>query len=130
MFGFNNKVNKEREANKEREVNKEIEDIKERNALEAKQRKFKKYWEWRDSEEFKRMSHLKTLIVNAYGTVNINMDNEYGRLDESFTRADLIEDFAIFFDPKVFDKLKDWCREYEALCKEEDKVIEEVERNQ
>jgi len=112
MFGFNNKVNKEREARKER------------NALEAQQRKFEIWRKWCNSEEHKRMYHLKTLIIKTYGTVNIKMDNEYDRLDESFTRADLIEDFAIFFDPKVFDKLKDWCREYEALCKEEDKFIE------
>lgn len=113
MFEFNNKVNKEREVRKER------------NALKAQQSRFEKWCKWCNSEEHKRMYHLKTLIIKTYGTVNIKMDNEYDRLDESFTRADYVEDFAIFFDPKVFDKLKDWCREYEILREKEDEIIKD-----
>lgn len=116
MFGFNNKVNNK--------VNKEREARKERNALEAQQSKFEIWSKWCNSEEHKLMYHLKTLIIKTYATVGIKADIIGERISDEFTRADLIEDFAIFFDPKVFDKLKDWCREYEALCKEEDKFLD------
>lgn len=114
MFGFNNKVNKEREARKER------------NALEAQHSRFEIWSKWCNSEEHKLMSHLKTLIIKTYATVGIKADIIGERISDEFIRADCLKDFAIFFDPKVFYKLKDWCREYEALCKEEDKIIEEL----
>ncbi len=111
MFGFNNEAKKKRE---EREARKE------RNALKAQQLRYEKYWEWRNSEEYKRMNHLKTLIITAYETVNIKINDGYNQIDESFTRADYLEDFKVFFKPEVFDKLKGWCEEYITLCKKED----------
>ena len=111
MFGFNNKVNKEREARKER------------NALEAQQRKFEKYWKWNHSEEYKRMLHLKTLIIKAYGTVGINVDIFDEVLSYEFTREDYVEDFKVFFRPEVFNKLQEWCKEYEILREKKDEIL-------
>lgn len=77
--------------------------------------------EWYNTEEYKRLRYLATLITDTYGTVNIKLDKV--ALDEQHTRADYLEDYKVFFKPEVFDKLKDWCREYEALCKIEAKVL-------
>ena len=77
--------------------------------------------EWYASADYKRYLHLKTLIEKTYETVGINADT-LGRYDD-FTREDYLEDYAIFFDPKVFDKLKDWCKEFEILNKLNNKVL-------
>lgn len=88
--------------------------------------KHKKMFEWADSKERKRLLHLETLILKTYETVNIKADRYcggFGHILDNFTRVDYLEDYEVFFKPEVFDKLKDWCREYEALRKEEDKIF-------
>ena len=77
--------------------------------------------EWFASADYKRYIRLKNLIEMTYATVGISADT-LGRYDD-FTRADYLEDYSIFFDPKVFDKLKDWCKEFEILNKLNNKVL-------
>lgn len=110
MFGFKNKVDLRQEATTK--VNDNAHHITPAE-IEA----------WCASEEHKRFVHLETLIIKAYGTIGITADTLCGVLSDEFTRADLIQDFAVFFDSKVFDKLKDWCKEYEILRKLHSKVF-------
>lgn len=110
MFGFNNKVKKEREAKKEQSYLSEFNRIRELN---------KKYEEWQLSDEYKRFNQLQTLIIKAYESVNIEADLLGVRIDEIFTREDYLEDFKVFFRPEVFNKLKEWCKEYEILREKE-----------
>lgn len=88
--------------------------------------KHQKYFDWIASEDNKLFNHLQTLIIKTYDTVNIKADLLGLRLDESFTRGDYIEDFKMFFKPEVFDKLKDWCRQYELLREKEQKIMENL----
>lgn len=85
--------------------------------------------DWCNSEEHKRFNHLQTLIIKAYESIGIKLDTfAYGEmLTEEFTRDDYINDYAVFFKPEVFDKLKEWCKEYEILRKLESKVLYGVE---
>lgn len=98
MFGFNNKDNLRQEATPKINYNA-------RNRLDEINA-------WLDSEEHKRFVHLKTLIIKTYETVDIKVDIIGEEISEEFTRADLIQDFAVFFKPEVFDKLICWCEEY------------------
>lgn len=114
MFGFNYKDN----------LRKELE--QEQKACDKARSRLDEINEWYNSEDYTRYRHLKTLIAKTYETVGIKVDTYgeiNGEIDEEFTRADYIEDFAVFFDPKVFDKLKDWCKEYESLNKFNAKVM-------
>lgn len=114
MFGFKNKVDLRNESTAiQPKVNYMASDrVKEIN-------------DWYNSYEHKRFKHLQTLIIKAYETVGIKADTiAYGEmLMEEFTRDDYINDFAVFFKPEVFDKLKEWCEEYEILRKLEFKFI-------
>ena len=83
----------------------------------------KPYWEWLGSEEGKRIEHLQTLIIKTYETVNIKAEICVRRLDETYIREDYLNDFQVFFKPEVFNKLKEWCKEYEALCDKESKIL-------
>lgn len=85
--------------------------------------KYKAYYDWLGSEDGNRIVHLQTLIIKTYETVNIKAEICVRRLNESFTREDYLEDFKVFFKPEVFKKLREWCKEYEALCKDEEKLI-------
>lgn len=114
MFGFNNKVNKEREAKKEQ------------NLIKARMNSYERLRKWLNSEEHKRFNHLQTLIIKAYETVGIKAERYeqgFGNLIECYTREDYLEDFKVFFKPEVFDKLKEWCKEYEFLRDKENKVF-------
>ena len=91
-----------------------------KNDITAKQQK---YFDWRESEDYKRFSHLETLIIKTYETVNIKAELMGFRLNESFTRSDFIEDYKLFFKPEVFDKLKDWCSQYELLREKEQNIM-------
>ena len=97
MFGFNKKNNTET-SNYDRV----------RSIQEA-------YWNWRKSEEGKRIEHLQTLIMKTYETVNIKTELCGHRLSETYISSDYLEDFRVFFKPEVFNKLSDWCKEYETL---------------
>jgi hypothetical protein len=88
--------------------------------------KQKQYWAWLGSEEGKRIYHLQTLIMKTYETVNIEAEIYGRRLGEIYTSEDYLNDFQVFFKPEVFNKLKEWCKEYETLCKAEEKVISEL----
>lgn len=114
MFGFN----------KKKKNNNYDEYYKLQKAL--KYYNHKEWYDWCDSEENKRFKHLETLIIKAYKTVNIEADLLGRRLNKSFTREDYLEDFKIFFEPKIFDKLKEWCREYEMFRVKEQKLLDNV----
>lgn len=86
--------------------------------------KYEIFQDWSNSEDGKRLKHLRTLITKTYESVNIKADFEGARLDKNFTREDYLEDFKVFFKPEVFDKIKDWCKEYEMLCEKEDLVYD------
>lgn len=94
--------------------------------IKARRNQFEKIDDWNNSEVRKRLLHLRNLIIKTYESVNITADLIGTRLDESFTREDYIEDFKVFFKPEIFDKLKDWCKEYEMLCEKENKVFENL----
>jgi len=94
--------------------------------IKARKEKFKKIDDWNNSEDYKRLRHLQTLIIKTYESVSIKVDLMDTRLDESFTREDYLEDFKVFFKPEIFDKLKDWCKEYEMLCEKEHKVFDDL----
>lgn len=81
--------------------------------------KRKPWFDWMESEDFKRLNHLQTLILKTFETVNIKIDLSGARIDPSYTREDFIEDFRVFFKPEVFNKLSDWCKEYEILRNKE-----------
>lgn len=90
--------------------------------------KQKAYWDWLESEDGKRIYHLQNLIICAYETANINIKDKLvgSRLDESYTRADCLRDYSVFFKPEVFKKLEYWCSEYETLREVERKLISEL----
>ena len=94
--------------------------------IKARRNQFEKIDDWNNSEVRKRLLHLRNLIIKTYESVNITADLIGTRLDESFTREDYIEDFKVFFKPEIFDKLKDWCKEYEMLFKKENKVFDNL----
>lgn len=78
----------------------------------------KPYFDWIETEDYKRLKHLETLIIKTYETVNIKFGDVYDDvIDETFTGSGYVEDFEIFFKPEIFNKLKEWCREYEMLLK-------------
>ena len=109
MFGFKNKNNHDYWNNLYKEAND----------------KYQAYYDWTGSEECNRMHHLQNLIIKTYETVNIKADILGRRLNESFTREDYLEDFKVFFKPEVFNKLREWCKEYEILRNKEVKLIEQ-----
>lgn len=82
----------------------------------------KPYFDWIESEDYKQLNHLQTLIIKAYETVGITADLDGERLDRSFTRSDYMEDYRIFFKPEIFKELIDWCRNYELLREAECKA--------
>lgn len=82
----------------------------------------KPYLDWIETEDYKQLNHLQTLIIKAYGTVGITADLLGTRLDRSFTRSDYLEDFKVFFTPEVFKELRNWCRNYELLREAECKA--------
>lgn len=84
------------------------------------------YCDWLNTDNGKRISHLQTLIIKTYESINIKADLMGIRLDESFTREDYLEDFKLFFKPEIFSKLREWCKEYEMLRAEEIKLLEEM----
>lgn len=88
--------------------------------------RYKEYFEWQESDDYKLFNHLQKLIIKTYKTVNIKADLLGTRLDESLTRSDYIEDFKVFFKPEVFEKLKEWCRKYELLREHEQKIMENL----
>ena len=94
--------------------------------IKARRNQFEKIHDWNNSEDCKRCIHLRTLIIKTYESVNIKADLIGTRLNDSFTREDYIEDFKVFFKPEIFDKLKDWCKEYEMLCEKENKVFDNL----
>ena len=94
--------------------------------IKARRNQFEKIDDWNNSEVRKRLLHLRNLIIKTYESVNITADLIGTRLDESFTKEDYLEDFKVFFKPEIFDKLKDWCKEYEMLCEKENKVFENL----
>jgi hypothetical protein len=77
--------------------------------------KRKPLFDWIESEDYKRFAHLQTLILKTFETVKIKIDLSGSRIDPSYTRDDFLEDFRVFFKPEVFNKLSDWCKEYEIL---------------
>ena len=91
--------------------------------LANQRNKLKKCNEYYKSNEYKRLIHLETLIIKAYESVSIKADKYTDRLNESFTREDYVEDFKVFFRPEVFNKLKEWCKEYEILREKEDEIM-------
>ena len=94
--------------------------------IKARRNQFEKIDDWNNSEVRKRLLHLRNLILKTYESVNIKADLIGTRLDESFTREDYLEDFKVFFKPEIFNKLKDWCKEYEMLCEKENKVFDNL----
>lgn len=94
--------------------------------IKARKEQFKIIDDWKNSEDCKRLIHLRTLIIKTYELVNIKAYLIGTRINESFTREDYIEDFKIFFKPEIFDKLKNWCKEYEMLCEKENKVLDDL----
>lgn len=94
--------------------------------IKARKEQFKIIDDWNNSEDCKRLRHLETLIIKTYESVNFNAYLMGSRLDESFTREDYLEDFKVFFKPEIFDKLKEWCKEYEMLCEKENKVFDNL----
>ena len=81
------------------------------------------YWDWRKSEEGKRIEHLQNLIMKTYETVNIKTELCGHRLSETYISSDYLEDYKVFFKPVVFNKLSEWCKEYEELCDKESKIL-------
>lgn len=88
--------------------------------------KRKPYWDWLGSEEGKRIYHLQTLIMKTYETVNIKAEISVRRLGEIYTSEDYLNDFQVFFKPEVFNKLKEWCKEYETLRAKEIKILDNL----
>lgn len=84
------------------------------------------YCDWLNTDNGKRISHLQTLIIKTYKSVNIEADLIGIRIDESFTREDYLEDFKVFFKEEIFKKLREWCKEYEILRAEESKILNEM----
>ena len=81
-------------------------------------------YDWCESNECQRLNHLETLIIKTYESINIKADKLIIRLDDNFTREDYVEDFRVFFKPEVFNKLKEWCKEYEMLAKKEQEIMD------
>lgn len=81
--------------------------------------KRKPWFDWIESEDYKRFAHLQTLILKTFETVKIKIELSGSRIDPSYTRDDFLEDFRVFFKPEVFNKLSDWCKEYEILRNKE-----------
>lgn len=106
MFGFNNNTQ-----------------INEETIYKATRDTYKEYYDWIESNEGHRLYHLETLIIKTYESVNIEADKSIRRLDDSFTREDYVEDFKVFFKPEVFNKLKEWCKEYEILVQKECEIL-------
>ena len=96
--------------------NKEVKEMK---------NKYELIKEWNNSKDYKRLYHLQTLIIKTYESVNIKaeLEDPRRRIDENFTRDDYLEDFKVFFNPEIFNKLKDWCKEYEMLCEKENQLF-------
>ena len=94
--------------------------------IKSRKEQFKIIDDWKNSEDCKRLRHLETLILKTYESVNFKAYLMGTRLDESFTREDYLEDFKVFFKPEIFNKLKDWCKEYEMLCEKENKVFDNL----
>ena len=113
MFGFNNK-----------DTSSDYDKLS--NAYKTCVSRQQRYWDWIGSEEGKRIYHLQTLIMKTYETVNIKAEICGRRLGEIYINEDYLNDFQVFFKPEVFNKLKEWCKEYETLCKEEEKVVSEL----
>lgn len=111
MFGFNKKNNNEVDEYHNLEKLRKV--YMERN---------KPYFDWIETDDYKLLNHLQTLISKTYETVNIKVDLIGIRLDRSFTRVDYVEDFNVFFKPEVFSKLREWCKDYETLCEAESKA--------
>lgn len=86
--------------------------------------RYKEYYDWIESNEGKCLQHLETLIIKAYESVNIKADKLIRRLDDSYTGGYNVEDFRVFFKPEVFNKLKEWCKEYERLVQKECVLLE------
>lgn len=81
--------------------------------------KRKPWFDWIESEDYKRFAHLQTLILKTFETVKIKIELSGSRIDPSYTRDDFLEDFRVFFKPEVFNKLSEWCKEYEILRNKE-----------
>lgn len=92
--------------------------------IKAMRNKFEIMQDWNNSDDCKRLRHLQTLIIKTYESVNIKADLLGARLKESFTNENYIEDFKVFFNTEIFDKLKDWCKEYEMLSVKETQVFD------
>ena len=87
-----------------------------------KRKQMEEYLKWQASKEYNRLSQLETLIEKAYESVNIK-PTKFRRLFYNFTREDCLADFEVFFRPEVYNKLKEWCKEYRVLCKKENELL-------
>lgn len=94
--------------------------------IKAMKNKYEIIQDWNNSEDYKRLSHLQTLIIKTYESVNIKTDLTGRRIEDNFILENNLEDFQVFFKPEIFDKLKDWCKEYKMLCEKENKVFDSL----
>ena len=94
--------------------------------IKAMKNKYEIIQDWNNSEDCKRLNHLQTLIIKTYESVNIKTDLTGIRIEDNFILENNLEDFQVFFKPEIFDKLKDWCKEYEMLCEKENKVFDNL----
>ena len=105
--------------------NKQVEDdldVQRKAEQLSKQKQVEEYYKWCSTKEYSRLLHLETLIEKAYESVNIKT-TKFRRLYFTFTKEDCIADYEVFFRPEVFNKLKEWCKEYRDLCKKEDELL-------
>ena len=115
MFGFKKKKEAKLSENDEMTL-----------AYRTTMNKNKPWFDWIESEDCSRFGHLQTLILKTFETVNIKIDLCGTRIDPSYTRDDFLEDFRVFFKPEVFNKLSDWCKEYEILRTKEISILDNL----